>query len=74
MGSTIGRIEKEFILNSVCDNVIPLRISAYKQHKPGLLKTLEYDCFGLSGDIDVELRFPVGGYVRVYFLYFVLIL
>ncbi len=70
MGSTIGRIEKEFILNSVCDNAIPLRISAYKQQEPGLLKSLEDDCLVISGEKDVELRFPLGRDVRVYFSYY----
>lgn len=70
MGSTIGRIEKEFILNSVCDHAIPLRISAYKSQGSGLLKILDDDWLLISGEKELGRSFPVGSDIRVYFSYY----
>ena len=43
MGKAISRIEKEFILNSVCDNAIPLRIHGYKVQTNGIIKSVDDD-------------------------------
>jgi hypothetical protein len=70
MGSTIGRIEKEFILNSVCDHAIPLSISAYKLKEPGILKVLDDDYLLISGEKELGSSFPAGSDIRVYFSYY----
>lgn len=70
MGSTIGRIEKEFVLNSVCDNSVPLKISAYKLRESGQLKTIEDDYLVISGDAGIYELFPAGSEIRVYFSYY----
>ena len=70
MGSTISRIEREFILNSVCDNAIPLKLSGYKVKASGTLETVDDDFIIISSEEGVEELFPVGSEVRVYFSYY----
>ena len=70
MGTTVSRIEKEFILNSVCDNAIPLRLSGNKVRVFGRLKSVDEEYITIEPDGPVSKRFPVGCKIRAYFSYF----
>lgn len=70
MGTTISRIEKEFILNSVCDNAIRLRLSGYKVRTFGYLKSVDEEYIMIGADEPLSAYFSVGDNMRVYFSYF----
>ncbi|MBT3274244.1 MAG: DUF1577 domain-containing protein [Spirochaetales bacterium] len=70
MGIEISRIEKEFILNSVCDKSIPLRFHGSKIQTHGFLKAVNDDYIILSGEPDLETLFPAGSKLTTYFSYF----
>jgi len=70
MGTTISRIEKEFILNSVCDNGIQLRLSGYKVRTFGYLKAVDDEYIVIGSEQPLSECFSAGGRVRVYFSYF----
>ena len=85
MGSAIGRIEKEFILNSVMDAKISLRIHGFKMQGQGLMKSIEELFLTLTNAPDEEAEeeqerdaevspfgetFPPDTEIRVYFSYY----
>ena len=70
MGNAVSRIEREFILNSVCDNEIPLKLSGAKVRSSGMLDSVEDDIVIISGDDDLPAIFPRGSEIRAYFSYY----
>jgi len=70
MGRGVGRIEREFILTSVCEKQIPIKLHSKKREVKGLIN--EYDPQTLSvkiteGDHSI---FEINDPVRVFFSYF----
>ncbi|MBN1686603.1 MAG: PilZ domain-containing protein [Spirochaetales bacterium] len=70
MGTTVSRIEKEFILNSVCDNAIPLRLSGRKARAFGRLKSVDEEYVVIGSDEPLADLFRPGVKIRAYFSYF----
>lgn len=70
MGSTVSRIEKEFILNSVCDKRIALRLSGTKQRVFGQLESVDEEYILLSSEEPLSDYFTAGDSIRAYFSYF----
>ncbi len=70
MGNTISRIEKEFILNSVCDNAIPLRLSGEKMRIFARVESVDEEFIIISSDEPLAESFKPGSEVRAYFSYF----
>ncbi len=70
MGSTVSRIEKEFILNSVCDNAIPLRLSGNKKRIIGKLKSADEEYIVITSEESLSGCFTAGNEIRAYFSYF----
>ncbi len=70
MGSTVSRIEKEFILNSVCDKGIPLRLSGTKSRIIGELSSVDDEYIVITSDESLSDCFAAGSEIRAYFSYF----
>lgn len=70
MGNTVSRIEKEFILNSVCDNGIPIRLSGNKKRTIGQLLSVDEEYIVLSSEESLSEYFAPGSGIRAYFSYF----
>lgn len=70
MGIEVSRIEKEFILNSVSDHQIQLRLTGEKKQSIGDLKSIDEDFIEVSGQQDLPILFPSGSKMRVYFSYY----
>lgn len=83
MGSAIGRIEKEFILNAVCDAQIEMRLHGFKVHGFAKLENVGetgLSLIGVGDDESGESRddnqefigssFPPGTEIRAYFSYY----
>ena len=70
MGSTVSRIEKEFILNSVCDKGILLRLSGDKKRVLGRIESVDDDYILIASDESLSDYFIAGNEIRAYFSYF----
>jgi c-di-GMP-binding flagellar brake protein YcgR len=70
MGSTVSRIEKEFILNSVCDNGIPLRLSGNMKRIIGQVASVDEEYIVISSEESLSECFTAGSEIRAYFSYF----
>ena len=70
MGSTVSRIEKEFILNSVCDKGIPLRLSGTKARIIGQVASVDEEYIVITSDESLSDCFVAGSEIRAYFSYF----
>ena len=60
MGSTVSRIEKEFILNSACDNGIPLRLSGNMKRIIGQLASVDEEYIIISSEESLSECFTAG--------------
>ena len=70
MGNEISRIEREFVLNSVCDNGISIRIHGHKVQTTSLIKAVDEEYVVLAGETGLDTLFPAGSIIRIYFSYY----
>ena len=70
MGSEISRIEKEFILNSVSDNGIPVRVHGNKLHSAASIKSVNEDFVEIVVEGPTDSLIAVGDTIRIYVSYF----
>lgn len=70
MGSQISRIEKEFILNSVMDNEIPVSLRGDRIIEKGHIQSIDEDFISIRVAGQAMTSFAPGTGVRGYFSYF----
>ena len=70
MGTEIRRIEKEFVLSTVSDREISVKLSGNKAETDATISLFEEDTLHLSVDPEAAVNFATGGTVNVYFSYY----
>ncbi len=70
MGSQISRIEKEFVLNTVLDKQMELRLHGNQVEGRGQIERIDEDTIVVSTASHAEERYSPGSSLRVYFSYY----
>ena len=70
MGTPVGRVEREFVLNNVAEKKISLRIHGYKKTRQAIVLRIEDDVLVLYNDTAGWSDFSPKEDVRVFFSYF----
>ncbi len=70
MGTQISRIEKEFVLNTVLDQQMELRLHGKQVEGRGVIERIDEDTIVVKTRKNAQDRFPPGSAMRIYFSYY----
>jgi hypothetical protein len=70
MGTPVGRVEREFILNNVAEKKISVRVHGYKKTRQAVVLRIEDDLLVLYNDKEDWNDFSAKEEVRIFFSYF----
>ena len=70
MGTPVGRVEREFVLNNVTEKKISLRVHGYKKTRQAIVLRIEEDVLVLYNDTEGWSDFSNKEEIRVFFSYF----
>ena len=70
MGTPVGRVEREFILNAISEKKIEVRINGFKKTREAVVLRIEDDRLVLFSEAGDWREFSEGEEIRLFFSYF----
>jgi Protein of unknown function (DUF1577)/PilZ domain len=70
MGTPVGRVEREFILNNVNEKRIPVKLNGFKKTRSAIVLRVEEDRLVLYDESGGWEEFGEGEEIRIFFSYF----